>query len=278
MILVTGATGLVGRHIVDALLCQGAKVRATTRVPETAGLPDAVDLADAGSAASLDGVEALFLHPRATTDPIGLLAEARAAGVRKVVALAAMNVDDPLDEQPSRLTGDRNRETENAAVASGLQWTSLRPSTFASNTGRSFGPQVRAGDVVRYVYPSFEESPIHERDLAAVAAHALLTDELTGRRVDLTGPHSLSHRSMVSIIGSVLGRPLRFAEIPPEAAVRAMTAAGLPAPFVSALMARYARHLDRPQHPANDAVRMILDRPALTYAEWVADNTATFRN
>jgi uncharacterized protein YbjT (DUF2867 family) len=137
---------------------------------------------------------------------------------------------------------------------------------------------VRAGDVVRYVYPTFEESPIHERDLAAVAAHALLTDDLAGRRVDLTGPHSLSHRAMVATIGSVLGRPLRFEEIRPEAAIRAMTAAGLPEAFVTALLARYARHLDRPQHPANSAVATIVDRPALTYAEWVTDNAAAFRN
>ena len=273
MILVTGATGVVGRHLVDILVSQGAKVRAVTRDPRAAGLPDEVSTDD-----SLDGVEAVFLHPRAVPDPVGFLAAARAHGVRKVVALSAMNVDDPLDEQPSRVVGDRNKEAEEAAVASGLQWTSLRPSAFAGNTARAFGPAIRAGDVVRYVYPEFEESPIHERDLAAVAVHALVTDDLLSRRIDLTGPHSLTHRSMVSVIGMVLGRPLRFEEIPPETAVRAMAAAGLPEPFVTGLMARYARHLERPQHPANTEVATILDRPALTYAEWVTENADTFRN
>jgi uncharacterized protein YbjT (DUF2867 family) len=273
MILVTGATGVVGRHLVDILVGRGAKVRAATRDPAAAGLPGEVSTDN-----SLDGVVAVFLHPRAVPDPIGFLATARAHGVRRVVALSAMNIDDPLDEQPSRIVGDRNKEAEDAAVASGLQWTSLRPSSFAGNTARSFGPAVRAGDVVRYVYPEFAESPIHERDLAAVAAHALVTDDLLSRRIDLTGPQTLTHRSIVSIIGTVLGRPLRFEEIPPEAAIRGMTAAGLPEPFVTALMARYAHHLDRPQHPANTEVATILDRPALTYAQWVAEHADTFRN
>jgi len=273
VILVTGATGLVGRHLVDILVAQGIKVRAATRHPEAAKLPATVQLG-----ADLDGVEAVFLHPRAVRDPFDFLARARAQGVRRVVALSAMNVDDPLDQQPSRSVGDRNKEAEDAAVASGLEWISLRPSSFASNSGRAFGPAIRAGDVVRYVYPTFVESPIHERDLAAVAAHALRTDDLLSTRVDLTGPDSLSHRSMVSIIGTVLGRPLRFEEITPDAAEWAMIRAGLPEPFVTGLLARYARHLDRPQHPANAEVATILDRPALTYAEWVTENADTFRN
>ena len=273
MILVTGATGVVGRGLVEALAARGAKVRAATRQARTAGFPESIDIG-----ASVDGVEAIFLHPRAVPDPAPLLAEARRQGVRKIVVLSAMNVDDPLDEQPSRLAGDRNLEIEQAAVASGLPWTSLRPSSFAGNTARSFGNAVRAGDVVRYPYPDFAESLIHERDIAEVAAHALMTDDLLGRRIELTGPQALSHRSIVSTIGAVLGRPLHFEEISPEAAIRAMTMNGLPEPFVTALMARYARHLERPQHPANGTVAAILARPALTYAQWVAEHADAFRN
>ena len=270
-ILVTGATGLVGRLLVDELIGRGAEVRAATRRPEAAGLPDGVTLSD-----DLDGVEAVFLHPRAVGDFGGFLAEARRHGVRKVVALSAMNVDDPPAEQPSRIAGDRNTEAEAAAVTSGLRWTSLRPSAFASNTARAFGPQVRAGDVVRYVYAKFEESPIDERDLAAVAAHALLAGDVDGRRLELTGPQSLSHEAMVSTIGAVIGRPLRFEEIPPAAAIEQMAAAGLPRAFVTGLMERYARHQDKPQHPATDVVATVLGRPARTYAEWVASNAAAF--
>jgi len=271
-ILVTGATGLVGRLLVEELIGRGADVRAATRRPETAGLPEGVTLGG-----GFEGVDAVFLHPRAVGDYDEFLAEARWHGVRKVVALSAMNVDDPLEEQPSRQAGDRNKEAEAAAVASGLSWTSLRASTFASNTARAFGPQVRGGDVVRYVYATFEEAPIDERDLAAVAARALTGDEQDGRRLELTGPQSLSHEAMVSIIGTVLGRPLRFEEIPPAAAIEGMTAAGMPRGFVTALMERYARHQDKPQHPTTGVVATVLGRPASTYAQWVAANAEAFR-
>jgi uncharacterized protein YbjT (DUF2867 family) len=229
----------------------------------------------------LEGVTALFLHPRAVGLAAGeLLTLARQQGVQRVVALSATNVDDPLDQQPSRYNGDRNKEVEDAAVASGLEWVSLRASSFAMNTLQAWGAQIRAGDVVRYPYASFAEALIHERDLAEVIAHALHSDALAarrGRRRELSGPQSLSHEQMVAIIGEVLGRPLRYQELPPEAAKQGMIAQGLPGPFVQALMARYAREVGQVA-PVTGEVERILGRPARTYAEWVADHADAFRN
>jgi uncharacterized protein YbjT (DUF2867 family) len=199
--------------------------------------------------------------------------------VKRVVALSAMNVDDDLDTQPSRYQGDRNKEVEDAAVQSGLAWVSLRASSFASNALRAWGSQIRAGDLVYGPYAAFTESPIHERDLAEVATHALRTDELVarrGRRLELTGPQSLTHQQMVAIIGEAIGRPLRYQEIPPEAAKQGMVQQGIPEPFVEVLIARYAREVGEPA-PVTSQVERILGRPASTYAEWVADHAAAFR-
>ncbi|WP_371482521.1 NAD(P)H-binding protein [Kitasatospora sp. NBC_00315] len=284
MILLTGATGAVGRLLADSLLGRGAAVRAVTRAPATAALPAGVRVVEGDAALrpdllgdALAGVDAIFLHPRVAGDRAAeLLALARERGVRRVVALAAMNIDDPLDEQPSRAAGDRNRECEEVAVASGLEWTSLRPSSFAGNTARAWGGQLRAGDVVRYPFGAFQESLVDERDIAEVAAHALLGKLPSGRRLELTGPRSLSHRETVAVLGGVLGRELRFEEIPAGAAADAMIRAGMPAPFVQALMARYARHLDRPQHPATGVVQEILGRPARGYDAWAADHADAF--
>jgi uncharacterized protein YbjT (DUF2867 family) len=303
MILVTGATGTIGRPLIDLLAGEGAEVRAVTRNPKPAGLSAEVEVVEGDPsrpdtiAPFLEGVTALFLHPRAVGIPAAgeLLALARKQGVKRVVVLSAINVDDDLAEQPSRYNGDRNKEVEDAAVGSGLEWVSLRASSFATNTLLTWGAQIvpayapqvsseellgreepRAGDVVRGPYATFAEAPMHERDLAGVGARALLTDELVGRKLELTGPQSLTHEEMVAIIGDVIGRPLRYEEIPPEAVKQSMVQRGFPEPFVEALMARYARGVGQPA-PVTGEVEKILDHPARTYAQWVADHADAFR-
>lgn len=283
MILVTGATGTIGRSLIDLLLDTGLKVRAVTRDADAAALPDGVEVVEGDPsrpdtiADLLDGVTAVFLHPRAVgTSAVELLRLARARGATRVVALSAMNVDDPLAEQPSRYRGDRNKEAEDAAVGSGLPWVSLRPSFFAHNTVLTWSAQVQAGDVVRGPYAAFAEAPLHELDLAAVGVRALISDELVGRKLDLTGPQSLSHEEMVATIGGVIGRRLRYQEIAPEAAEQGMIAHAFPEPFVKALMGRYARQVGQ-SAPLTDEVEEILGRPARTYAEWVVDHTDAFR-
>ncbi|MEU6427136.1 NAD(P)H-binding protein [Microbispora sp. NPDC046973] len=284
-ILVTGATGAVGRLVVRQLLAEGARVRAVSRSPRDAALPYGAEVvqgdpARPGTMADhFKGVEAVFLHSRTFGDSADrLLALAAERGVSRVVALSAMNIDDPFDLQPSRWRGDRNREAEEAAVASGLAWTSLRAGAFAGNTLQAWGAQIRAGDVVRYVHAGFRESVLDERDLAEVAARALLTDELAGRRLELTGPESLSHEQMVAVIAAALGRPLRFEEVPSRAVAAHLIGVGLPEPFVRALMARYDHYAGRDQHPPTGELGKVLGRPARTYADWVADHVAAFPN
>jgi uncharacterized protein YbjT (DUF2867 family) len=152
----------------------------------------------------------------------------------------------------------------------------VRANSFATNSIGMFGAQVRAGDVVRGPYANFTEALIHESDLAAVIAHALLDDDLDGRRIPVTGPQSLTHEELVAVIGEVIGRPLRFEEVPPEAAARGLVAHGFPETFVAALMARYARGAGQPAL-VTDEVEQILGRPARTFAEWVTDHADAFR-
>ena len=211
MLLITGATGTFGRPLIDALVNEDVKVRAVTHDPQAASLPAGVEVVEGDLsrpdmiAPLLEGVTALFLHPRAVGPAAGeLLALARERDVRRVVVLSATNVNYPPDQQPSRYQGDRNKEVEDAAVASGLAWVSLRASFFAANTLRAWGAQIRAGDVVRGPYANFSEALIHERDLAEVVARALGSDDLVarrGRRLELTGPQPLTHQQMVATIG-----------------------------------------------------------------------------
>jgi uncharacterized protein YbjT (DUF2867 family) len=283
MILVTGATGNVGRRLVGLLDDAGAPVRAVSRSPHTAALPARADVV-AGDPArpetmrdALRGVSAIFLNPRAVADSAPeLLALAAGQGVRQVVVLSAINVEDDPARQPSRYRGDRNRETEAAAVASGLDWVALRPSVFAANTLGVWGPAIRSGNLVHGPYAEATSAPVHERDIAAVAARALLGDVPSGTRLDLTGPQSLDQREMIATFAELLHRPLHYQEVAPGMARDAMVGQGFPVAFADAYLAMLAAAVG---HPARTTTTVddILGRPATTFAAWVAEHVDAFR-
>ncbi|MFI6907637.1 NAD(P)H-binding protein [Nonomuraea sp. NPDC050394] len=285
-VLVTGATGLVGRPLIDLLLAQGAKVRAVTRDARAAALPEGVDVVEGDPAGALDGVSSLFLNPRAlgahpdprtvTAAADRLLSLAREHGAGRVVTLSALNVDHDLDEQPSRLRGEYNKETEAAVTASGMEWTALRSGYYAVNTIGSWAAQIRAGDTVRGAYAAAAWAPLHERDLAAVAAHALLTGDLAGERPVLTGPRALTQQEMIETIGAAIGRPLRFEEVAPEAARQGFLRGGVPEALADGFLTLQARSYL--QHDlVTGEVERILGRPGLTFAEWATEHAADFR-
>lgn len=272
-IVVTGATGNVGRPLIDQLLKAGARVRAVTRRPGRAGLPAGVEQMPE---AVLRGASAVFLNSRALGPALAdVVASAHRHGVGKVVALSAINADDTDDRQPSRYRGDRNRECEQLAVASGLPWVSLRPTVFATNLPGMWAAQIRAGDIVAGPYASASMAPIAEADIAAVAAHALLTDELVGQRVPLTGPQSLTNAELVDIVGAVLHRPLRYQEVPAEFVRERFIDNGFPAAFADAYIAMLAATATSPALVTHD-VEKILGRPATPFAQWVHEHTALF--
>jgi uncharacterized protein YbjT (DUF2867 family) len=284
VIFVTGATGAVGRPLIDLLSAAGADIRAVTRNTQAAGLPAGVEVVEGDPSKpatitdALRGVTAVFLNPRAIGKAADeLLTLAREQGVKRVVAMSALNVDFDLTRQPSRLRGEYNKEVEAAAVASGLEWVGLRSGFYAINTIGMWAGQIHAGDVVRGPHAESAWAPLHERDIAAVGAHALLTDELVGRRPVLTGPRSLTQEEMVTTIGEAIGRPLRFQEVPPQVARQGMIQSGFPAALAAGFLAMQAESYGQPGLVSGE-VEKILGRPGLTFAEWAADHDAAFRN
>jgi uncharacterized protein YbjT (DUF2867 family) len=165
-----------------------------------------------------------------------------------------------------------------AVEAAVPQWTHLRPGAFASNAFQ-WRTQLRAGDVVRGPYARSRTAPIHEDDLAAVAAQALVTDELLGQTPSLTGPLGLTTAQQVDILGQALGRPLRFEEISPQAAKQAMLGynAWVQEEAIDSLLKYLAKTVDQPAL-VTDEVERILHRPARTFADWAAANADAFRN
>ncbi|MEU9887006.1 NAD(P)H-binding protein [Sphaerisporangium sp. NPDC051011] len=278
MILVTGATGNVGREVVDQLLAAGHDVRALTRDPGTARLPGGVEVA-AGDLtlpetlpAALDGATAVFLFPVPGSAPAFLKA-AKDAGVRRVVLLSSMAVDDDAEVQSNPIAAF-HAVIEDAVAGSGLEWTFLRPGAFAANSYQ-WAEQAKAGDVVRVPFPGAVTAPIDEADIAAVGVRALTEDGHNGAKYALTGPEQLTQTDQVRIMGEVLGRPLRVEELPAEVARERMIK-HTPAEIVDTFLDMFAK-LVGGEALVTGTVQQVTGRPARTYAEWAQTHANAFR-
>jgi uncharacterized protein YbjT (DUF2867 family) len=220
----------------------------------------------------------VFLNSRALGDEMGsVVGQAQRLGVTRLVSLSAINADDDFSRQPSRYRGDRNKEAEQVAVESGLEWVSLRPSVFVTNFAGMWAGQIRAADAVNGPYAAAASAPIVEADIAAVAARAFTSDDLLGQRIPLTGPQSLTNTEMVDIIGSILHRPLRYNEIPADVVRQRFIGLGFPAEFADAYIAMQATTVDGPATVTGD-VEKILGRSAKSFEQWVAEHTKLFTN
>jgi uncharacterized protein YbjT (DUF2867 family) len=283
-ILVTGATGGVGRLVVDELLRAGAPVRALTRRPEGAAFPAGVEVV-AGDFAipesldpALDGVAAVFLvwtaAPATAPAVVARIAAHPPARPRRVVYLSApFRTPHPFFQQPNPMR-DLHAEVERLLAASGLDVAVLRPGMFAANALHWWAPQIRSGDVVRWPYAAAETAPIDARDLAAVAARVLTDVRHAQGDYVLTGPESLSQAAQVHAIGRAIGRQLRYEELSPDE-FRRDTAGAWPSAVVEMLLAAWRAALGRPAF-VTSAVEEILGVPARTFEAWAADHAAAF--
>jgi len=280
MILVTGATGNVGREVVNLLLSGGEKVVAVTRNPAKAALPDGAHMVGGDPSRpqtlmpALRGVDVVFISPRALGDATAeLLKLAAEQGAQRVVLLSAVTVQDGGGE---KRFADAFKAVEDAAKASGLPWTILRSAEYASNN-LMWAPQIRSTGKVKGAYGDAANSTIHERDIAAVSALALVDAAHAGHTYVLTGPQSLSQRDRVRLIGEAIGREVSWEEISPQQVRQAMLAQGLPEDVPDSLLGYWSGLVQQPG-PSSDTVEQVLGRPALTFAEWAVEHAAAFRS
>jgi len=278
-ILVTAATGNVGRPLVAGLLADGAQVRALTRDPAAAHLPPEVEVtggdytAPGVFAAAVRGASAVFVNIGAIRTGLSdLLAAARDAAVSKIVLLSSTTVRDH-GEQAYAL-GAQHKAAEDAVKASGIDWTILRCDGFAANT-LSWAASVRAGSVIRAPYGQAATALIAEQDIAAAATRVLLDPGHAAQTYYLTGQQSLTQIQQAEAIGSAIGRPVRFEELSPET-FRQYATQRFPGPVVEDLLRRWAQSVGRAADIAPDLEKLI-GRPATTYAQWAAQHADAYR-
>lgn len=265
-ILVTGATGNIGRMVVDHLLARGAgAVRALTTDPAKAALPAGVEVVvgylrkPATLPAAFDGVEAMYLAPTPDTveEVLGL---AREAGVQRIVDLSG--------EHESWWGG-----VAKSVEASGMAWTHLSPGDFMENT-LSWAPQIIEVDAVREPYPQGRSTPIAMDDIARIAATVLTTVGHEGQALPLTGPEILTRVDLTDRIGAARGKPVRFETVSRDEAVAAMepTMGDDATWYVDTIL---KGSVDWPAQ-VQPTVERITGAPATTFAQWAQANAARF--
>ncbi len=282
-ILVTGATGSTGRHLVPLLRAAGAPVRAFVRDPGRAAevLGPDVDLAvgDLGDPASLRaalaGVDRLHLgcgnHPEQARWEIAAIDAAAEAGVGRIVKLSALGAG---VGSPVAFTDAHGRITEHLRTA-GPAHVLLEPAYLMSNLLHG-ADGVRQADAVLLPAGGAEVAMIDPRDVARVAAAVLTGDGHDGRRYVLTGPDAVTFDEVAEQLSAVLGRRIGFVPVSEEIALGQMAAAGVPEWAATNVVAQYGVLRQGAQAGVQDVVRVLTGRDPRSVGEFLRDHAGAF--
>lgn len=277
MILVTGATGNVGSALLKELhACGAGPLRGLTRDAARASLPEGVEVSEGDFAQiaslkpALEGVRSLFLVSRMGPDA-DILEAARQAGVEHVVLVSSITVQ----THPHLGPAAENQAVEHLLKDSGMAWTILRPTQFASNT-LWWAASIRERQAVRVPYADTGLPAIHPADIASVARVALTEPGHLGRTYALTGPERVTARQQVEAIAAALGREVPFTEISREEAHRHM-AAFLGDEAADAVLDLTGGDVNDELLTVRDTVSRVTGFPARPFSQWISENAAAFR-
>ncbi|SDL18595.1 SDR family oxidoreductase [Nonomuraea jiangxiensis] len=275
MILVTGATGNVGRGIVRRMTAAGHKVKALTRNPGTVfdGADVVVgDLDEPGTLPGcledIDKAYVMGLGPR-TAEQVANFVHA-ADGLQHIVLMSSLSVE--LEQ--GGVIARWHREAEDVVRESGIPWTFLRPGVFTSNA-LQWAVSIRAEGVVRSLTGDTPVAPIHPDDIAAVAVTTLLSTGHEGRAYALTGSERTTPSAQTRLLGELLERPLTFEEVPAEAGARSMTAFGISAEEAEASVR--SAHQDGLFGTPLPTVHDLTGLAPRTFRDWAVENLDAFR-
>jgi uncharacterized protein YbjT (DUF2867 family) len=283
MILITGASGTVGKAVLREVAKTGAAHRAMYRSKgEAAKAPDGTqtviaDFSDRASLASaLKGVESVYLVcspiPQLVELETNVIDASQAAGVRRIVLNSALGAADFPKSFPSW-----HRKVEDKLKATKIAHVILRPNSFMQNVVTYYAPTIRTQGAFYGSYGDRRISYIDARDLAAVAAKALTSGALDGKTLELNGPEALSCEQVAQKITERTGVATRYVDIPLEAQRKAMLDQKMPDWQVTALIDLQHYYINGQGGDTDHTIADILGRPPGTLDQFLADNASEFR-
>jgi uncharacterized protein YbjT (DUF2867 family) len=276
--LITGATGPIGRNLVHQLLDGGHQVRVTTRNADTADVPKSVEIVggdfSAGElpATAFEGVTRAFVFP-ALGGIDGFLAQAVESDIEQLVLLSSLSAAGAHERDHGSVSNVHHVAIEQAVAGTGIPTTVLRPGDLANNL-LFWAWSIKTSGTVYGPYAASAQAPIHEADVASVAATALTTDGHAGKVYPMTGPQAISRAEQLATIGAAISRQLTFQEIGPEQFAEQMSEY-MPTEVITMLLDYWSDTVTAPD-VVLDTVESVTGCPARTLAQWARDHADDF--
>lgn len=278
MILISGATGNVGKVLVKQLIDEGEQVRVLVRdqrkVSEFGNRVEAAvgDLDKPDTlAAPMRGADRLYFVTPVTEQVTNLLKAAKQAGVKHVVKQSTLEADRSLGP------GKWHREQEELIKSMGFSWTFIRPTMFMSNTIEWWGATIKAQNAVYFPGGKGKVSPVDARDVAAVASTILTSPGHKGQIYEVTGPEVLMISEMVQVLAKSLGRSLRYVNVPAFLAAIWLRRFGMSRELVKALMETLGALRRNEYAYVTDTVEGVGGIKPRTFEGWCREHINDFR-
>jgi uncharacterized protein YbjT (DUF2867 family) len=285
MILVTGASGTVGRPVLDEVRKTGKPCKALYRHPEDAkkapvGVATIIgDFASKESLkAALQVVDTVYL----VCSPIPQLVElesnvvdaSRENGVKHIVLNSALGTADYPKSFPSW-----HRKVEDKLKSAGLGYSIVRPNSFMQNILTYLAPRIRAQGAIYAAMGNARTSYLDVRDIAAVIAKILIAPAAhAGKTYELNGPEAVTYGELAARISKVAGREVKFVDIPESAQRKAMLDLGMPEWQVNALLELQEYYVAGNGGHVTDELPRLLGRGPISLDQFLLEFHDEFRS
>jgi uncharacterized protein YbjT (DUF2867 family) len=284
MILITGASGSVGKIVLQEALRKESKVRAMYRSKEEAAkAPSGCEavLADYSDKHSLpkalDRVTSVYVVcspiPQLVELESNVLDACKECGVKHVVLNSALGAGDFGKSFPSW-----HRKAEDKLKATGTSFTILRPNGFLQNIVTYNAPSIRTQGAFYAAMGDAKVSYLDVGDISVVAVKALQAGVHAGKTYELNGPEAISNQELAKRISKVAGRTVNYVDIPESTQRESMLGLGMPEWQVTALLDLQQYYKQGGGAKTDGLLRELIGRAPLTLDQYLAANASEFRD